>query len=55
MPCIRCKGGYKIQRSKGGLYPKIYPTLSSCKSRAGQMETFKHIEAKSELEKVMKS
>ena len=41
MPCIKVKGGYKIRRSKGGLYPKIYKSLKSCKVRVQQMETHK--------------
>ena len=43
MPCIKVKGGYKIRRSKGGLYPKIYKTLNACKVRVKQLETFKHL------------
>jgi len=41
MPCIKVKGGYRIRRSKGGLYPKIYKSLSICQSRVVQMETHK--------------
>lgn len=43
MPCIRSKGGYRIRRSKGGLYPKVYKSLKACKKRVGQLERFKHI------------
>lgn len=42
MPCIKQKsGGYKIRRSKGGLYPKIYKSLKACKLRVAQMESHK--------------
>lgn len=41
MPCIKVKGGYKIRRSKGGLYPKIYKSLNACKRRVVQMESHK--------------
>jgi len=43
MPCIKVSGGYKIKRSKGGLYPKVYKTLTACKRRVKQMEGFKHM------------
>ncbi len=43
MPCVKVSGGYKIRRSKGGLYPKVYKTLAACKKRVKQMETFKHM------------
>lgn len=46
MPCIKVKGGYKIKRSKGGLYPKVYKTLSACKKRVAQMEMFKSMKMK---------
>lgn len=46
MPCIKVKGGYKIKRSKGGLYPKIYKTLKACKERVKQMEMFKSLKKK---------
>ena len=39
MPCIKQKkGGWKIRRSKGGLYPKIYKTLKSCQERVSQIK-----------------
>lgn len=41
MPCIKVKSGYKIRRSKGGLYPKIYKSLKACKERVAQMEAHK--------------
>ena len=41
MPCIKVKKGYKIKRSKGGLYPKIYKSLKACKARVKQMERYK--------------
>ena len=42
MPCIKQKkGGWKIRRSKGGLYPKLYKSLSACKERVAQMERHK--------------
>ena len=41
MPCIKAKGGWKIRRSKGGLYPKVYKSLSACQKRVGQMEEHK--------------
>lgn len=43
MPCIPVKGGYKIRRSKGGLYPKIYKSEIACESRVNQMEQFEHM------------
>ena len=46
MPCIKVKGGYKIRRSKGGLYPKIYKSLSACRARVVQMEAHKHMKKK---------
>jgi len=46
MPCIKVKGGWRIRRSKGGLYPKIYKLLSACKRRVRQMEAFKHLKKK---------
>jgi len=41
MPCIKCKGGWKIRRSADGLYPKIYRSLAACKKRVVQMEMHK--------------
>lgn len=41
MPCIKVRGGYKIRRSKGGLYPKVYKSLKACKKRVTQMEIHK--------------
>ena len=41
MPCIKVKGGYKIRRSKGGLFPKIYKSKKSCEIRVVQMEIHK--------------
>jgi len=43
MPCIKVKGGWKIQRSKGGLYPKVYKSLKACEMRVAQMEKFKEM------------
>lgn len=43
MPCIKVKSGWKIRRSKGGFYPKVYKSLAACKKRVGQMEAFKHL------------
>ena len=42
MPAIKVKGGYKIRRSKGELYPKVYKTKSAAEKRAAQMEFYKH-------------
>ena len=42
MPCIKVQKGWKIRRSKGGTYPKVYPTLASCRKRVKQMEMYKH-------------
>lgn len=42
MPCIKTKGGWKIRKSKGGLYPKVYKSLKACKVRVAQMEKYKH-------------
>ena len=39
MPCIKVSGGWKIRRSKGGLFPKVYTSLNTCKTRVIQMET----------------
>jgi len=41
MPCIKVKGGWKIRRSKGGLYPKIYSSIRACLIRVRQMEQHK--------------
>ena len=39
MPCIKqSNGGYKIRRSAGGLYPKIYASKKLCEIRVSQME-----------------
>ena len=46
MPCIKCKGGYKIRRSAGGFYPKVYKSLAACKKRVAQMEKFKAMRKK---------
>ena len=47
MPCIPVKGGgYRIRRSAGGLYPKIYPTKQACEVRVQQMEEHKSMNAK---------
>ena len=43
MPCIAVKGGYKIRRSKGGLYPKVYESKKACEERVAQMERGKEI------------
>ena len=42
MPCIKSGKGYRIRRSSGGLYPKVYPSLAACKKRVAQMEIGKH-------------
>ena len=44
MPCIKVKGGYRIRRSKGGLYPKVYKSKKQCEIRVSQME--RHRKAK---------
>lgn len=41
MPVIKTKGGYKIRRSKDGLYPKVYPSKEAAEKRVAQMESFK--------------
>jgi len=41
MPCIKVKSGYRIRRSGGGLYPKVYKSLKACKIRVAQMESYK--------------
>jgi len=41
MPCIRVKGGYKIRRSSGGTYPKVYDSLGACQTRVRQMHRHK--------------
>ena len=46
MPCVKSGGGYRIRRSKGGLYPKVYKSLSACKKRVAQLEKFKHMKKK---------
>lgn len=46
MPCIKVKGGWRIRRSKGGLYPKLYTSLKACKERVAQMERHKHMRGK---------
>jgi len=46
MPCIKVGNGYKIRRSKGGLYPKVYASLEKCEQRVQQMEAFKHMRRK---------
>ena len=52
MPCIKQKkGGWKIKRSKGGLYPKIYKSLGACKTRVAQMETHKNIKGRKKTKK----
>ena len=55
MPCIKVKGGYQIQREKGGMYPKVYESKSECETRVEQMETYKHMtssEKKSAMERI---
>ena len=42
MPCVKVKNGWKIKRSKGGLYPKVYKTKEACEIRVAQMEAYKH-------------
>jgi len=43
MPCIKQKkGGWKIRRGQGGLYPKVYSTLKACQRRVAQMESHKN-------------
>ena len=46
MPCIKVKGGFKIKRSKGGLYPMIYKSKKACEMRVGQMEMHKEMKKK---------
>jgi len=47
MPCIKIgKSGWKIQKMKGGMYPKLYPDLSACKMRVSQMESHKKMKKK---------
>ena len=47
MPCIKVKkNGYRIRRSKGGLYPKVYKSLRTCKVRVAQMEMHKNMAKK---------
>ena len=42
MPCVKQrKGGWKIRRSKGGLFPKVYRSLKVCQKRVAQMERHK--------------
>jgi len=43
MPCIKVVGGWKIRRSKDGLYPKIYKSKKACEERVGQMERFREM------------
>ena len=43
MPVIKVKGGFKIRRSTGGLYPKVYTSRITAANRVRQMESFKHI------------
>lgn len=43
MPIIKVKGGWKIRRSKGGLYPKVYKSKAVAQKRVAQMERFKAI------------
>ena len=43
MPAIKVRGGYRIRRSKGGLYPKVYPSLKAAKERIAQMEAHKRM------------
>ena len=51
MPCIKSKGGWRIRRSAGGIYPKVYTNLAACKKRVVQMETFKHLRGKGKMSK----
>ena len=46
MPVIKVKGGYKIRRSKGGLYPKVYKSKATAQKRVKQMEAFKSMRGK---------
>jgi hypothetical protein len=43
MPVVKTAKGYKIKRSKGGTYPKVYKSLASAKKRVAQMEMFKNL------------
>ncbi len=43
MPIIKVDGGYKIRRSAGGLFPKVYATREAAEIRVEQMEKFKHM------------
>lgn len=51
MPCIPVKGGYKIRRSEGGFYPKIYPSKKACEERVAQMERFQAMNRAREIKK----
>ncbi len=42
MPCIKVKSGYRIRRSSGGLYPKVYKSKKACEIRVAEMESFKN-------------
>ena len=41
MPCIKFKSGWRIRKSKGGFFPKIYKSLAQYKIRVRQMEIHK--------------
>lgn len=41
MPYTKVRGGYKIRREKGGMYPKVYKTIKGVKERIDQMERHK--------------
>lgn len=51
MPCIKVESGWRIRRSKDGLYPKVYKSKEACETRVAQMERFKHAKIKSALKK----
>ena len=44
---IKKVDGYKIKRSKGGWYPKEYPSKAAAEKRVAQMEQFKHMRGSS--------
>lgn len=46
MPVVKSGSGYKIRRSAGGLYPKIYASRAEAEKRVVQMEVHKAMNAK---------
>jgi len=41
MPVIKVSNGYKIRRSSGGLYPKLYKSKAAASKRVQQMHAHK--------------